>query len=90
MRTKFTVVVTQTVEVTLDESKFTPDFMKEFYDQFYRYDEIDEHAGHIAQLAAREVYSFNSPREFVEGYGPIGDFGISARVTSLETEVERS
>lgn len=85
----FEVEVTQIVRVTLDPSQFTPEFMSEFRESFFPFDTIEEHAEHIAQLAAREVYSLNPylPDEFVEGYGPIGKMGISATVDDCETEI---
>lgn len=85
----FEVEVRQLVRVTLDPSKFTPEFMSDFRESFFPFDTIEEHAEHIAQLAAREVYSFNPylPNEFAEGYGMIGEMGISASVEDCETDV---
>jgi hypothetical protein len=87
MRT-FDVEVRQTVRVALDETKFTPDFMQEFRDSFYSFDELEEHACHIAQLVARgvvnELTRFHD--EFIEGYGPAKDMGIRASVTTFDTE----
>ena len=89
MKTIF-VRVTQVVKVDLDETKFTPEFMAEFAGSISDFDCIEQHAEHIGQLAAREVYSFSqhNRKEFVEGYGPIGDFGIVASV--IETEIEHA
>ncbi|WP_210320107.1 hypothetical protein [Pseudaminobacter soli (ex Zhang et al. 2022)] len=84
----FEIEVRQTVKVTLDESKFTEPFMEEFRAHFFPFYDVEDHAKHIAQLTAREVADFGHNRhEFVEGYGPIGDFGIRAEVTDTEMEV---
>lgn len=87
MRTVF-VRVKQVVKVDLDETKFTPEFMAQFAESISDFDCIEQHAEHIGQLAAREVYAFSphQPKEFVEGYGPIGDFGIVAEVVEFEIE----
>ena len=85
---KFYVRVEHIVEVELDDTKFTPEFMAEFSATITDFDTLEQHAEHIAQLAAREVYGLNRrvPSEFVEGYGPIGEMGISASVKSTEVE----
>lgn len=89
MDKSFVVTVTATVRVKLDASKFTPDFMEDFRQHFFPFDTIEEHAEHIGQLAARELYSFGFNRdEFVEGYGKIGPMGIFAWVDQIETEAE--
>lgn len=77
---EFIVDVTQSVKVTLDESKFTPEFMEEFRRYFYPFYSLGDHAEHIAQLAARELLT----PKFTEGYGPLADMGIEAKVISGE------
>lgn len=85
----FEVDVTQRVRVKLDPTKFTPEFMAEFRQSFFRLYEIDEHAEHLAQLAARGVVELSPylPKEFVEGYGPIGEMGVSAEIISCSEEL---
>ena len=73
----FDVEVVQTASVTLDETKFTPEFMEEFRKYFYEFDTVEEHAAHLAQLAARGV--IETPC-FIEGYGLSKDMGIEVRV----------
>lgn len=85
----FEVEVRQTVKVTLDETKFTPEFMQEFRDSFYQFDDLEEHAAHIGQLAARRIIN-GEVYEFIEGYGPAEDMGISVSVEGFDTEVIRS
>lgn len=87
MRT-FYVRVEHIVKVELDETKFTADFMAQFASTISDFDTLEQHAEHIAQLAAREVYGLSRhvPSEFVEGYGPIGLMGISAEVRNTEVE----
>jgi len=86
----FLVEVTQLVEVTLDESKFDESFMSEFRDSFYPFFDLVDHAKHLAQLQARGVENmqYHKPQfaPFVEGYGPISEFGIRARV--IDTDIE--
>ena len=76
------VAVTQVVEVEVDESKFTPQFMEGFKRFMYDFDSIDDHIKHIAQLEARGLR-----RSFIEGYGPIENFGINSHVVSAEEEI---
>lgn len=87
---EYTVKVTQFVKVKLDETKFTPEFMEEFRESFYRFHDIEDHVKHIGQLVARGLHQASPyfPKEFIEGYGPIGEFGISARIEDSYTDVE--
>jgi hypothetical protein len=71
------------VEVETDDSKFTPEFMKEYRELLYNFDTIDEHAEHIAQLAVRGLLD-----RFTEGYGWVEEMGISAEIIEQEEEVE--
>lgn len=84
----FDVEVTQLVRVTLDPAKFTPEFMDEFRQSFFQFYDLPEHAEHLGQLVARGVAELSpyAPTEFVEGYGPIGEMGISAEVTWIRVE----
>lgn len=79
------VVVSMEVDVTIDESTFTPEFMAEFEANFFPFDTVEEHICHIAQLEAREVLD----RDFTEGYGPLSSMGIEAEIVfgSLFTEI---
>lgn len=81
----FDVEVTQFVRVTMDVDKFTPEFMTEFREIFYKFTDIEDHAMHLAQLIARGAAELSPdlPKEFVEGYGQIGEMGISAEVTDI-------
>jgi hypothetical protein len=73
----FHVEVLQEVEVRLDETKFTPQFMQEFRDSFYSFTTLEDHAEHLAQLGARDLISLDG---FIEGYGIAKDMGISIEV----------
>lgn len=88
---KYSVTVTMGVEVEVDESKFTEEFMAEFRQYFYPFDSVKDHAEHLAQLTARAIYpeigEFN-PDEFIEGYGPASEMGIKTRIVSVEEEVD--
>lgn len=80
---KKTVQVTQFVEVEVDETKFTPEFMEMFQNVFFKFETIDEHLEHLAQLEARGVIR----GDFIEGYGHQKDMGIRIRITDMETEL---
>lgn len=86
---KFSVVVTSYVDVDLDARKFTPEFLAEFRESFYPFTTIEEHAEHLAQLAARGIYS-GFASEFIDGYGAAKDMGIQLHVSSVDTEVEET
>lgn len=68
----FEVDFTQRLEITVDEEKFTDEFLDEFAEHFFPFDTVREHIAHIAQLYARGVYE-GSRGEFVEGYGNIAE-----------------
>jgi hypothetical protein len=74
------VAVTQVVEVEVDENKFTEEWMTEWRQTFYPFRSVDRHIKHIAQLEARGGLS----KDFTEGYGPLADMGIKAKVVSTE------
>lgn len=78
------VIVTQVVEVEIDETKFTPDFMAEFDRTIFAAD-LDRHFEHLAQLHARGI--FDEFTGFIEGYGPPAEMGIKAKVVSQEEEI---
>lgn len=76
--------ITQWVSVEVDETKFTPDFMKAFAETFYDFQSIDDHRRHLAQLVARGVIGLRP--DFIEGYGNPSDFGIRFKDGDCEVE----
>lgn len=85
-----TVEVLQIVEVTVDETKFTPEWMQSFRETFYSFDSLNEHLEHLGQLAAREmIYQPQVTNQFIEGYGNASDMGIATRVTDTTAEVTK-
>jgi hypothetical protein len=81
---KFIVAVTQIVEVELDESKFTNDWLADYCEHFYiTTRNVEDHAMHIAQLHARGLLD----PHFTEGYGRLADMGIKARITEQDEEI---
>lgn len=80
---KKTVIVEFWVDVDVDESKFTPEFMDEFSKTFFEADNIDNHIEHIAWLECRQMLE-----GFVEGYGEIKEFGISASIADMSASIE--
>jgi hypothetical protein len=86
----YDVQVTQQIKVTLDITKFTPEFMADFRRSFYPFDTVEEHAEHIGQMVARAVYPeiFPGDDTFIEGYGPANEMGITAVAGWIEIETE--
>ena len=89
--TTFEVQTTTTVKVTLDETKFTPEFMAEFRDGFYKFHTLKEHAEFLGEGVAlgniSETSQYN-PQQFEEGYGLLSELGISLEVLYSESETQ--
>ena len=83
---KIKVQVTFDVEVTLDDEKFTQEFLHEFSEVFYDLDGIEGHAEHLAQLYVRGIA--DNGKTFIEGYGPAENMGISFKTLYQEQEVQ--
>lgn len=81
----FEVTVDVLVRVTLDETKFDAAFMEEFSSTIFPADDLPAHAEHLGWLFATGRASNG---EFVEGYGPLPEMGISAEVRADVTDVE--
>lgn len=81
----YRVTVLQTVNVTLDETKFTPAYLAEFRESFYSFYTIEQHAEHLAQLVARGIVDVTS--RFIEGYGSPSEIGFHARIVDGEMEM---
>ncbi len=78
---KFRCVVTREDEyiIEFDENKINKEWMADFRRHFYNYDDLDEHAEHIAQHRAR------FGRDFIEGYGiPLVNGKQPWYITSIE------
>jgi len=83
----FRVEVTQKVEVTIDEKEYTEEDLKAFREDFYDFLDYKDHAEHLAQMTARGLIG-GRPDEFVEGYGPLNEAGISlTKIEPLDVEV---
>lgn len=70
---KCIVHVEQSCRVVVDAAKFTPQFMEEFKETFYRFDSIEDHIKHLGQLHLRGLANNHS---FIEGYGQAAEMGI--------------
>jgi len=81
----FSVTVESVVTVTLDETKFTKEFMEEFNSTIFAADDLRDHAEHLGWLFATGRIENG---EFVEGYGSLLDMGIEAKVNADVTDVE--
>jgi len=75
------VEVVIVVRVTVDETKFTPEFMAEFAAAITNYDTVEEHVENLAWLHARGIVEEG---DRVEGYGPLDELGVGFTVTSEE------
>jgi hypothetical protein len=74
---RFTIEVTQTIHVHIDEKKLAPlmdEFNQGITDYGTGHSAIALHAERIARLAA-QGFDFD-PGDFVEGYGIVRDAGI--------------
>ena len=71
---KATVRISQNIDVEIDETKFTSEFMQEFRERFDNFTslELEAHIKHLAQLYARGLTYY----DFIKGYGDPEDFGI--------------
>jgi hypothetical protein len=77
--------VIKTVEVEIDESVFTDEFMKEFRENFYPFDTIDEHIEYLSLIAVHGGFDYMRP--FIEGYGYTDEMGIKATIVDTHTSV---
>jgi len=73
------VQVTHFVEIEVDESKFTPEFMDEFRRNFYQLNTIEDHIKYLAGIEVSNNYD-----SFLEGYGSLDDFCICMHITDCE------
>lgn len=80
-----TITVSQEIEVTIDDTKFTSEFMQEFRDHMYDFHDVADHMEHLAILYATGVVDEVS--SFVEGYGNLDEMGITtSRAGPISTE----
>lgn len=87
MNTIVIVEVVSTVSVTVDKSKFTPEFLEEFKQNFQVLHTVGDHIEHLAMLVASgHIGPFT---EQVEGYGRLDDMGIRLKVIDVESEALR-
>lgn len=78
------VEITRVVRVTVDETKFTPEFLEEFARFITNYDTVDEHITYLAGLHAAGVIDESS---FAEGYGKLEDFGVRFEIIADEDRI---
>jgi len=70
--------VTRSVVVTVDESKFTPEFLHNFSEHFHSVNGV---AGHLEYLAECIAGGFIRRRDdFLEGYGHLDQFGLKFEI----------
>ncbi|NVJ90857.1 MAG: hypothetical protein HWE34_04325 [Methylocystaceae bacterium] len=94
-----TVDVVHTVKVTLDTDKLTQEFCDQFNETINYFGDADEdmnevveeHAKHLATLysngAIYDIPGSTQAKQFIEGYGPLGEMNISieGEVTEINT-----
>lgn len=76
--------VQQFVRVTVDETKFTKEFLREFREEFYPLHSVEDHMRRLASLYA--AGHCDECSEFIEGYGDPADFGIKFENTGFNVE----
>jgi hypothetical protein len=81
-----TVILTSYVDIEVDETKFTDEFMVDFRQSFYEFNTLDDHLAHLARLA--DGNNFYLLSKFIEGYGEPDDFGIKIHGINYDSEVE--
>lgn len=64
---KCTVTRTDEYEIEIDENIVNEEWMKHFRSYMYAFNELSEHAEHLAQFQAR----LGSEETFIEGYGHV-------------------
>ena len=79
-------IITQFVCVKLDESKFTPEFLREYCENFCDLPTIEDHRRHLAKMFAHGLIE-GRDNEFVEGYGVLSEMGIELTYVG-DTEIE--
>jgi len=82
---KHSILVAQYIEVTVDETKFTPEFMANFNSHFHHCPTVEDHMKHIAVSFARGIIT--SPSQFLEGYGVLTEFGVKVKREHTDTEL---
>lgn len=80
---KFEIEVTHHVAVEIDDSIIDEKFMSDFREYMYDFEELEDHAKHIAQMEARGLIGFDN---FVEGYGDIRQRKISVKTGCVEID----
>lgn len=82
-----TVIVAMEVKVTVDETKFTPEFMEQFNSHMFDMgDDLDEHILNLAEKYVRgDAQGWED--DFLEGYGPLKDMGVRFNEVGLTTEI---
>lgn len=83
--TKHTILVAQYIEVTVDESKFTPEFIANFNQHFHHCPTVEDHMKHIATSFARGIVT--SPSQFLEGYGLLNEYGVKLKRQHSDAEL---
>lgn len=75
-----TVKVEIMVDVEVNESKFTPEFMGSFNSQFFSLGNLNDHICYIAELKALGRLEFNETYDLQE-------MGIKAKIELVESEI---
>lgn len=81
---KYSVTVSTTVEVEIDDAKLTEEFQEQFNKNLFPLDGLDGHAKHLAVLHAREAIGWGG---VVEGYGTLKDRGVSLTTSDVDVDL---
>jgi hypothetical protein len=79
------VQITHVVRVTVDETKFTKEFLAEFQSYMFQFRDVNKHIEHLGYLFA--VNLLDEYSSFVEGYGRPSDFGMKFEHVVHDVEI---
>lgn len=80
MTKTFDVKVVQVVRVILDETKFTPGLLAEYWKRFGLFETIEQH---VTDLAVQYSGGCIDNGDFAEGLGPLDELGVHMEIVML-------
>ena len=80
------VKVSYLIEVTIDETKFTDEFMEEFEKYMYPAD-LNDHITNLAALTIELDRTDLSKEYFIEGYGDPKEMGITTQILDEDSHI---
>lgn len=82
------VEIKHTVEIEVDESKFTEKFMEEYRQYICQLYTVEEHMENLVSYYCYPNFPYEFDKsEFVEGYGKLYDLGVKFVLLNTETDI---